>query len=141
MRRGVLPGLILLSLSGCSRVPLNWLSPDPKQAWIDLRPRTQTYLQAVTVNQQPVEDNRYLQVRPGARQLEVQVQFTVQPENVGGEQAISRSCRLSVQYADFIAGGRYYLESGGYGFRPWAKLYDEHNNLLSQAKEQGCGNA
>jgi hypothetical protein len=66
--------------------------------------------------------------------------FEVGPANVGGDsEAMSRDCRLTLSYDSFDAGARYRLEAGGYGFRPWARLYDENDQLLAKASERGCG--
>lgn len=137
--RGLLPGLLILSLTGCA----SWLPPprhDPSQAWIDLQTLQQeAAVKAMAVDQRTLKDGRYFQVQPGSRRLDVNYRFMVSPDNVGGEQALERDCRLVLHYDRFDAGGRYRLVAGGHGFRPWAKLYDEHDLLLAQAEEKGCG--
>ncbi|MBB3103280.1 hypothetical protein [Azomonas macrocytogenes] len=136
--RGLMPGLVLLSLGGCSL----WIpTPNPDQAWIDLQPQNQTQLEALAVDQEQLRDTRYFQVDPGSRRLDMRTRFTVNAANVGGTEPLQRDCRLSLEYADFSAGSRYRLVAGGLGFRPWAKLYDANNNLLARATERGCGGA
>lgn len=135
--RALLPGFILLSLSGCAL----WLpSPDPDQAWVDLKAHGATELQAVAVDDRPLRDTRYFQVEPGAHQLGMRYRFEVSPSDIGGDsQPLERTCRLQLDYADFTAGSRYRLDAGRHGFRPWAKLYDEQGQLLGRAEEKGCG--
>lgn len=135
MRR-LLPALAPLVLGGCAA----WLPrPDPDQAWIDLQPHGESELQAVAVDDRPLDDDRYFQVIPGARRLEMRYRFAVSAANVGGDEALERDCRLVLHYTGFDAGARYRLVASGLGFRPWARLYDERNRLLARAEERGCG--
>lgn len=128
--------ILSLSLGGCAA----WLpSPDPQQAWIDLRPAPETRLQALAVDRERVEDSRYFQVPPGRRALAVRYHFVVAPADVGTAPGLPRDCLLSLEYAGFEAGQRYRLAAGHHGVRPWAKLYDDGGRLLAQAREQGCG--
>ena len=129
--------LSLTMLGGCAL----WMPrPDPNQAWIELAPRNATELKAVAVDQQPLDDSRYFQVSPGSHQLRMRYRFEVGPANVGGNsESMARDCRLTLSYDSFDAGARYRLEAGGYGFRPWARLYDENDQLLAKASERGCG--
>ncbi len=114
--------------------------PDPSQAWIDLRPHGESRLQAVDVDNRPLDDGRYFQVEPGAHQLGMHYRFQVEAANVGGD-ALERECRLTLDYDRFGAGQRYRLVAGGYGFRPWARLYDEKDFLLARSVERGCGDS
>lgn len=130
--------VILSSLGGCAL----WMpSPDPSQAWIDLQPREKTDLRAVKVDEKPLRDHRYFQVTPGTHELGMRYRFQVASSDVGGDQPLERNCRLSLEYSEFSAGARYRLVAGRHGFRPWAKLLDEHDRLLARAKEKGCGDA
>lgn len=127
----------LSTLGGCAL----WMpQPDPNQAWIELAPRDETVLKAIAVDQQPLDDHRYFQVSPGSHQLGMQYRFEVGAADVGrGSEALERDCRLTLEYDGFDAGARYRLVAGGYGFRPWARLYDQQNQLLAKATERGCG--
>lgn len=114
--------------------------PDPNQAWVDLAPHGETELVAVAVDDKPLDDSRYFQVEPGSHQLGMRYRFEVGPADVGRDsEALARDCRLTLSYDSFNAGARYRLEAGGYGFRPWAKLYDQHDRVLAKATERGCG--
>ncbi|UPQ82912.1 hypothetical protein M0M42_00395 [Pseudomonas knackmussii] len=127
----------LSTLGGCAL----WMpQPDPNQAWIELAPRDETVLKAIAVDQQPLDDHRYFQVSPGSHQLGMQYRFEVGAADVGrGSEALERDCRLTLEYDGFDAGARYRLVAGGYGFRPWARLYDQQDQLLAKATERGCG--
>ena len=129
--------LILSSLAGCSL----WMpKPDPAQAWIELAPRQETDLQALKVDGRRLDDDRYFQVMPGSRTLEMRYRFEVDGADIGPDSGpLSRDCKLSLEYDRFTAGARYRLVDGGHGFRPWAKLYNQHQDLLARGKEQGCG--
>jgi hypothetical protein len=129
--------LALSTLGGCAL----WMpQPDPNQAWVDLAPHDETELVAVAVDNKSLEDHRYFQVTPGSHQLGMRYRFEVGSANVGGDsEALERDCRLTLNYDSFDAGARYRLVAGGYGFRPWAKLYDQRNQLLAKATERGCG--
>ena len=118
--RGFLLVTLLASLAGCSM----WMpKPDPEQAWIELNPNGETQLQAVAVDGKTLEDDRYFQVPPGSRKLEMRYRFEVNGANVGpGSNPLPRDCKLTLEYDKFTAGARYRLVAGGYGFRPWAKL-------------------
>lgn len=136
--RGFLVALLFTSLAGCSL----WMpKPDPAQAWIDLAPLGETDLQALAVDGRELDDDRYFQVQPGSRTLEMRYQFQVEGADIGpNSEPLSRDCKLSLEYDRFAAGKRYRLVAGGYGFRPWAKLYDQHQSLVARGTERGCGN-
>ncbi|MCQ2030531.1 hypothetical protein EA797_18505 [Stutzerimonas zhaodongensis] len=129
--------LALSTLGGCAL----WMpSPDPSQAWVELVPSGETELKAVAVDEKPLDDHRYFQVTPGSHQLGMRYRFEVGAANVGRDsETLERDCRLTLDYDGFSAGERYRLVAGGYGFRPWARLYDERNQLLAKASERGCG--
>ncbi|MGE4406913.1 hypothetical protein [Pseudomonas sp.] len=134
--RGFALVLLLSSLAGCSL----WLpTPDPAQAWIELTPHGETRLQALAVDGRALDDDRYFQVMPGSRTLEMRYRFEVDGDDIGpGSAPLPRDCKLTLAYDRFAAGSHYRLVAGGYGFRPWAKLYDQHQYLLARAEEQGC---
>lgn len=115
MRGFVLVPLIAL-LAGCS----SWMpKPDPQQAWVDLDPNGQTTLQAVAVDGRTLDDDRFFQVPPGSRRLEMRYRFDVDGANIGpGSSSLARDCKLTLEYDQFTAGARYRLVAGGYGFRP-----------------------
>ena len=118
-----------------------WMSkPALNQAWVDLARHGETELVAVAVDDKPLDDSRYFQVEPGSHQLGMRYRFEVSPADVGRDsEALARDCRLTLSYDSFNAGARYRLVAGGYGFRPWAKLYDQHDRVLAKATERGCG--
>ncbi|MBB1518620.1 PA0061/PA0062 family lipoprotein [Aquipseudomonas guryensis] len=136
MYRLMLCSLPLL-LAGCSL----WLPRhDPGQAWIELHAGEDQQLQALQVDGQALEDARYFQVSPGRHELQVRLHFQVAPSNIGPtSQAHPRTCLLSLDYSEFAAGQRYSLKAGSHGFRPWARLYDEHDKPLIRAREGRCG--
>ncbi|MNH09523.1 hypothetical protein D3C79_689800 [compost metagenome] len=49
-----------------------------------------------------------------------------------------RDCQLNLTFKGFNAGQRYQLQAGSIGFRPWIKLYDHQQKLLSQGLPAGC---
>ncbi|WP_462380517.1 PA0061/PA0062 family lipoprotein [Pseudomonas sp. Marseille-QA0892] len=123
-----------LMLTGCG---LMMPSPDPNQAWVEL---VSDDLEAAEVDQLPLDDGRYFQVMPGKHELGMRYAFEVSARNVGADaEPLRRECRLSLHYDDFTAGERYRLVTGQYGFRPWARLYDERNRILATGEERGCG--
>ncbi|MCQ4298017.1 hypothetical protein NAU58_20785 [Pseudomonas stutzeri] len=135
--RGFFLVLFVASLTGCAAM---MPKPDPEQAWVDLNPNGETQLQAVAVDGRTLDDPRYFQVPPGSRKLEMRYRFDVDGANIGpGSSALARDCKLALEYDRFTAGARYRLVAGGYGFRPWAKLYDQHQYVLARAEEKGCG--
>ncbi|WP_312246132.1 PA0061/PA0062 family lipoprotein [Stutzerimonas nitrititolerans] len=136
--RGFVLALFVSSLAGCSL----WMpKPDPTQAWIELAPHQETDLQALAVDGRRLDDDRYFQVQPGSRTLDMRYRFQVDGADIGPDSGpLPRDCKLSLEYDRFTAGARYRLVAGGHGFRPWAKLYDQRHLLLARASEQGCGN-
>jgi hypothetical protein len=134
--RPLLLATSLLSLGGCAMLP----TPDPSQAWVDLRTSETNTLQAAKVDASELEDDRYFQVSPGQHELHMRLQFDVAPTNIGPDsQGLERTCVLKLDYPEFAAGQRYNLVAGSIGFRPWAKLYDQQHQLLARAKEGRCG--
>lgn len=124
-------------LSGCAGLLMP--TPDPNQAWIDLAPSPDETLHALQVDDRDWADKRYFEVPPGSHELTVRYLFPVIPSNIGPvSEPLWRDCQLNVKYKDFAAGGRYQLEAGSIGFRPWAKLYDEQGNLVSKGLPAGC---
>ncbi|WP_145125668.1 hypothetical protein [Pseudomonas sp. URMO17WK12:I11] len=125
----------LLLTTACSTLP----DPDPSQAWVDLEPGKQTSLDAVKVDARDWDDNRYFQVPPGNHELTVRYQFPVAPSNIGPVDApLWRDCQVKVAFRGFDAGERYQLQAGSIGFRPWIKLYDQQQKLVSQGEPAGC---
>lgn len=123
-------------LCGCS---LLMPRHDPTQAWIALKDGEEDRLQAVQVDGQVLDDNRFFQVPPGRHELQVRLRFEVTAGNVGGSQALPRTCLLTLDFPDFDAGQRYQLSAGGRGFRAWAKLHDAQGQVLASAREGRCG--
>ena len=101
MRGFVLVPLIAL-LAGCS----SWMpKPDPQKAWVDLDPNGQTTLQAVAVDGRTLDDDRFFQVPPGSRRLEMRYRFDVDGANIGpGSSSLARDCKLTLEYDQFTAG-------------------------------------
>ncbi|TRX73856.1 PA0061/PA0062 family lipoprotein [Pseudomonas mangiferae] len=123
-------------LGACSLMPRH----DPAQAWVDLDDDTAGVVQATQVDSQPLEDDRYFQVTPGEHELQVRLQFDVDPANIGPDSAgLSRTCLLTLDYDGFDAGRRYRLDTGSAGFRPWAQLKDERGAPVARAREGRCG--
>ncbi|WP_426203717.1 hypothetical protein [Pseudomonas sp. TWP3-1] len=137
MRMLILTGGVL-TLAGCAGFGMP--VPDPTQAWIDLNPRQQdTALQALEVDNQANQDQRYFEVQPGSHELTVRYQFPVAATNIGPDaEPLWRDCQLNVKFKDFNAGQRYQLQAGSIGFRPWARLYDEQRNVVGQGIPAGC---
>src|SRR5690606_23830876 len=72
--RGFVLALFVSSLAGCSL----WMpKPDPTQAWIELAPHQETDLQALAVDGRRLDDDRYFQVQPGSRTLDMRYRFQV----------------------------------------------------------------
>ena len=128
---------LLSSLSGCAQL---WPRHDPALAWIDLLPAAGQQLGFSQVDGHDLEDADYVQLSPEHHELQVRLHFEVAPGNVGGSAAaLPRTCLLNLDYAGFSAGQRYRLETGSRGFRPWAKLRDQHGYTLATAREGRCG--
>jgi hypothetical protein len=126
----------LLTLGGCTQMP----TPDPSQAWVDLRTEEANTFQAAKVDTRDLDDDRFFQVSPGQHELHMRLQFAVEPTNIGPDsQGLERTCVLKLDYPEFAAGQRYKLEAGSIGFRPWAKLYNQQHTLLARAQESRCG--
>ncbi|UVE17857.1 hypothetical protein NVV93_00195 [Pseudomonas sp. LS44] len=124
------------SLGGCAFMPAH----DPNQAWIDLHTNPASQLRAAEVDDKPLDDDRFFQVEPGSHELQARLSFAVDGSDVGpGSPALPRNCQVRLKYAEFAAGQRYRLVAGNIGFRPWAKLYDERNQVLAKGREGRCG--
>jgi hypothetical protein len=116
-------------------------SPDPSQAWVELRSHAGTMLMADRLDGQRLNDGRYFQVPAGAHELEARFQFDV---NTGdGLDGISEprqvTCELRVRYDNFVAGQRYRLEARPFVMKAQAWLYDAQRNVLARAKVMRCG--
>ena len=103
MRGFVLVPLIAL-LAGCS----SWMpKPDPQQAWVDLDPNGQTTLQAVAVDGRTLDDDRFFQVPPGSRRLEMRYRFDVDGANIGpGSSSLAPGIRQVHRRRALSPGGR-----------------------------------
>lgn len=135
MRRLMLSSLPVL-LAGCSLLPRH----DPGQAWVDLDSAENEQLQALQVDEKPLDDDRFFQVSPGQHELQVRFQFEVDPSNIGPQsEALARTCLLTIDYADFAAGGLYRLEADSFGFRPLVQLVDAQGRKLARGREGRCG--
>ncbi len=135
MRTALIIALPVL-LSGCS---LLMPRHDPEKAWVELPKYEEGRLEAVQVDGQDLEDDRYFQIAPGRHELQVRMSFEVEAANVGAEQTLPRTCLLTLDYGDFAAGQRYRLEAGSRGFRPWVQLQDARGESLARAREGRCG--
>lgn len=135
--RPILLLCLLLPLTGCAQL---WLRHDPNMAWIDLQPGAGQELGFAQVDGHDLNDADYVQLSPEHHELQVRLHFEVAATNVGtSDQPLPRTCLLSLEYAGFAAGQRYRLETGSNGFRPWAKLRDQHGYTLAKAREGRCG--
>ncbi len=135
MHRLMLSSLPVL-LAGCSLLPRH----DPTQAWVDLGNAENENLQALQVDEQPLDDDRFFQISPGQHELQVRFRFEVDPSNIGPQrQALARTCLLTINYADFAAGGSYRLEADSFGFHPRVQLYDTRGQQLARGREGRCG--
>ena len=133
--RTMLAASALLALTGCASLP----DPDPNQAWVDLAPGQDQSLHALEVDERAWDDTRYFQVSPGNHQLTVRYLFAVDPSNIGpGAEPLWRDCQLNLKFKDFSAGQKYRLQAGSIGLRPWAKLYDEQQNVVGSGVPAGC---
>ena len=137
MRKLMLTGGLLM-LAGCAGFGIP--RQDPSQAWIDLDSQQEdTALQALEVDKQAANDNRYFEVQPGSHELKVRYQFPVQPSNIGpNAETLWRDCQINVKFDDFNAGERYQLQAGNIGFRPWARLYDQQRKVIGKGTPAGC---
>ena len=128
----------VLVLSACAS-PLP--SPDPSQAWVELRSNAGTLLMADRLDGQRLNDGRYFQVPTGAHELQARLQFEV--NSGGGQDGISEprqmTCDIRVRYADFAAGQRYRLEARPLQMKALAWLYDEQRNVLARGQVLRCG--
>lgn len=129
---------VMLALSACAS-PLP--SPDPSQAWVELRSNAGTLLMADRLDGQRLSDGRYFQVTEGAHELQARFQFEV--SGGGGLDGISEprqvTCAIRVRYDNFIAAQRYRLEARPLQMKAQAWLYDEQRNLLAHGKIVRCG--
>lgn len=128
----------VLVLSACaSPVP----SPDPSQAWVELRSNAGTLLMADQLDGQRLNDGRYFQMPAGAHELQARFQFEV---NSGGGldgayEPRQMTCEIRVRHANFVAGQRYQLEARPMQMKAQAWLYDEQRNVLARGKVLRCG--
>ena len=128
---------LLLPFTGCA---LLWPRHDPSLAWIDLHPAAGQQLGLAQVDGHDLDDADYVQLSPEHHELQLRLHFEVAAGNIGTSgEALPRTCLLHLDYAGFTAGQRYRLETGSRGFRPWARLRDNHGYTLATAREGRCG--
>ncbi|MBU0806535.1 MAG: hypothetical protein KKD30_00995 [Gammaproteobacteria bacterium] len=128
----------VLVLSACaSPVP----SPDPSQAWVELRSNAGTLLMADRLDGQRLNDGRYFQVPTGAHELRARFQFEV--SSGGGQDGLSEprqvTCEIRIRHDNFVAGQRYRLEARPMQMKAQAWLYDTQRNVLARGKVLRCG--
>ncbi|WP_339080782.1 hypothetical protein [Pseudomonas sp. TMP9] len=128
----------VLALSACAS-PLP--SPDPSQAWVELRSNAGTLLMADRLNGQRLNDGRYFQVPAGAHELQARFQFEV--GGGVGLDGISEprqvTCEIRVRHDNFVAGQHYRLEARPMQMKAQAWLYDAQRNVLARGKVLRCG--
>lgn len=128
----------VLVLSACAS-PLP--SPDPSQAWVELRSNAGTLLMADRLDGQRLNDGRYFQVPTGAHELQARFQFEV--NSGGGQDGLSEprqvTCEIRVRHDNFVAGQRYRLEARPMQMKAQAWLYDAQRNVLARGKVLRCG--
>ena len=133
---GLLSGVLVLSACA-SPVP----SPDPSQAWVELRSNAGTLLMADRLDGQRLNDGRYFQVPAGAHELQARFQFEV--SSGGGQDGLSEprqvTCEIRVGHDNFAAGQRYRLEARPMQMKAQAWLYDAQRNVLARGKVLRCG--
>lgn len=133
---GLLSGVLVLSACA-SPVP----SPDPNQAWVELRSNAGTLLMADRLDGQRLNDGRYFQVPAGAHELQARFQFEV--NSGGGQDGLSEprqvTCEIRVRHDNFAAGQRYRLEARPMQMKAQAWLYDARRNVLARGKVLRCG--
>ncbi|MEA1604770.1 PA0061/PA0062 family lipoprotein [Pseudomonas spirodelae] len=128
----------MLVLSACAS-PLP--SPDPSQAWVELRSNAGTLLMADRLDGQRLNDGRYFQVPAGAHELQARFQFEV--NSGGGQDGLSEprqvTCEIRIRHDNFVAGQRYRLEARPMQMKAQAWLYDAQRNVLARGKVLRCG--
>ncbi|MBU0903111.1 hypothetical protein N1078_06260 [Pseudomonas sp. MIL19] len=128
----------VLVLSACAS-PLP--SPDPSQAWVELRSNAGTLLMADRLDGQRLNDGRYFQVPAGAHELQARFQFEV--NSGGGQDGLSEprqvTCEIRIRHDNFVAGQRYRLEARPMQMKAQAWLYDAQRNVLARSKVLRCG--
>lgn len=128
----------VLVLSACAS-PLP--SPDPSQAWVELRSNAGTLLMADRLDGQRLNDGRYFQVPTGAHELQARFQFEV--NSGGGQDGLSEprqvTCEIRIRHDNFVAGQRYRLEARPMQMKAQAWLYDAQRNVLARGKVLRCG--
>tara|TARA_R110000850_G_scaffold189246_1_gene314928 strand:- start:31 stop:450 length:420 start_codon:yes stop_codon:yes gene_type:complete len=133
---GLLGGVLVLSACA-SPLP----SPDPSQAWVDLRSNAGTLLMADRLDGQRLNDGRYFQVPAGAHELQARFQFEV--NSGGGQDGLSEprqvTCEIRIRHDNFVAGQRYRLEARPMQMKAQAWLYDAQRNVLARGKVLRCG--
>lgn len=137
MRYLALFGAVLVLSACASPVP----SPDPSQAWVQLRSNAGSLLMADRLDGQRLNDGRYFQVPVGAHELQARFQFEV--TNGGGLDGASEprqvTCEIRLRYDSFVAGQRYQLEARPLQMKAQAWLYDAQCNVLARGKVLRCG--
>jgi hypothetical protein len=137
MRYPTLLGAVLVLSACASPVP----SPDPSQAWVQLRSNAGSLLMADRLDGQRLNDGRYFQLPAGAHELQARFQFEV--ANGGGLEGMSEplqvTCEIRLRYDGFMAGQRYQLEARPLQMKAQAWLYDAQRTVLARGKVLRCG--
>ncbi|MGK8708984.1 hypothetical protein ACRS5L_21490 [Metapseudomonas otitidis] len=130
--------LLLASLGACAS-PLP--TPDPNQAWVELRSDPGTMLMANRQDGERTRDGRFYQLSPGAHELETRFQFDI--PGGGGFNTSSGptqlTCHIRFRYDGFAAGQRYRLEARPVVMSAQALLRDAQGQVVARGDVLGCG--
>lgn len=130
--------LCAVLLLGACASPLP--SPDPSQAWVELRSYAGTMLMADRLDGRRLNDGRYFQVPAGAHELQARFQFEVSNGSLEGiSEPRQVTCEIRLRYDNFVAGQRYRLQARPFVMKAQAWLYDAQRNVLARAQVMRCG--
>ena len=133
MRKLISTLLLGITATGCS-------TPLPEQqstgAWVDVVSRAGHQLSARRQDGVNTNDTRYFQLTPGAHTLELRLSYE---RSAGKARSQWRTCRVELEYADFIAGQRYSIQALAIGYTVRAWLYDAQGQKLQESRWIRCG--
>ncbi|HEY8330473.1 MAG TPA: hypothetical protein VIO83_04015 [Pseudomonas sp.] len=131
-----LPLLVVLALLGACAGPMP--TPDPQQAWIELRSPPTELLMAERLDDVRLNDGRYFQVSPGAHRLLATYRFEVSVGPIMTLEPVQMLCYLRLDYDNFVAGQRYRLEARSWLFQTESWLSDASGKRLADGQEWHC---
>jgi len=109
---------------------------DPNMAWIDIQARAGHQLSAQRLDGRRVDDARYVQVSPGAHQLQVRLIYNRGSSRTGESQ---RRCLIDIVYPEFVAGERYRIQGVAQGWMVRAWLYGSDGQRIVESLPVRCG--